>query len=365
MSTLDNTDLTPITRGVPRDCNDEAVPSQPSKSTLWRHARSRPIRKDKADSQQYLTPREERALLEYVLCMDERENPLPVKFLGFIAHVIKRRRPFAFQVPAADDGVRPPGKNWPQGFYKCHPELKARKVRPLDWAQHDIYDKVVGWLTVIGKELSNPAIVLGNVYNMDETGVLLSVRSSLKVLVSRQSLRNYRGTGVKRTLVTAIECISADGRCLDPLIFWPAATHCSTWTTHTTPGWHFACSKKGYTDTEISLYWIKHVFDLLTRARANHKLRILISNGFGTHKSPELLKFAFENNIILCQLGSHTSHRTPPCDVGPFGPLKTAYCEQAERLFCGGANMISKQHFILLYDRARTVAFTTRNINSG
>lgn len=45
---------------------------------------------------------------------------------------------------------------------------------------------------MIGKELSDPAIVPENVYNMDETGVLLSVLSSLKVLVSKQDLRNYR-----------------------------------------------------------------------------------------------------------------------------------------------------------------------------
>jgi DDE superfamily endonuclease len=70
------------------------------------------------------------------------------------------------------------------------------------------------------------------------------------------------------------------------------------------------------------------------------------------------MKFCFENNIILCQLPSHTSHKTQPCDVSPFGPLKTAYREQAERLFRGGANMIGKQHFTLLYDRARTAAFT-------
>jgi hypothetical protein len=65
-------------------------------------------------------------------------------------------------------------------------------------------------------------------YNKDETDVLLSVLGSLKVLVSRQNLRNYRGAEVKRTLVTAIKCISADGRCLAPLIIWPAATHRST-----------------------------------------------------------------------------------------------------------------------------------------
>ena len=108
---------------------------------------------------------------------------------------------------------------------------------------------------------------------MDETGVLLSVLSSLEVLASQDDLRSYRGAGVKRTLVTAIKRISADGGSLPPLIIWPAATHRSTWTTHPTPGWHFACSKTGYTDMEISLSWIQHVFDLSTKPRANGKLR--------------------------------------------------------------------------------------------
>jgi len=49
----------------------------------------------------------------------------------------------------------------------------------------------VQWFTVIGKELGDPAIVPENVYNMNETGVLLSVLS-FQVLVSKQDLRNYR-----------------------------------------------------------------------------------------------------------------------------------------------------------------------------
>lgn len=139
------------------------------------------------------------------------------------------------------------------------------------------------WFKLIGEQLRNPDILPENVYNMDETGVLLSVLSTLKVLVSSDKPQPHRKAGVKRTLVTAIECISADGRSLPPLIIRPAATHRSTWTTYPTPGWHFACSKTGYTDTKISLYWIQHVFDPLTRDRANRKPRILINDGFGTH----------------------------------------------------------------------------------
>lgn len=41
---------------------------------------------------------------------------------------------------------------------------------------------------------------------------------SVKVLVGKDDLRDYRGAGIKRTMVTAIECISGDGRSLHPLI---------------------------------------------------------------------------------------------------------------------------------------------------
>ena len=68
-------------------------------------------------------------------------------------------------------------------------------------------------------------------------------------------------------------------------------------------------SKSGYVDCEISLYWLQKVFDPQTRARANGKPRILINDGFTTHESLEVLQFCFENNIVLCRLPSHTSHK--------------------------------------------------------
>jgi hypothetical protein len=200
---------------------------------------------------------------------------------------------------------------------------------------------------------------------MDETGVLLSVLSSLKVLISKEDLTNCRGAGVKRTLVTAVECVSADGRFLPPLIIWPTSTHRSTWTTHPIPRWYFACSKTGYTDTQITLYWLQYVFDPLIRSRANQKPRVLINDGFRTHESLEVMKFCFENNIRLCRLPSYTSHKLLPCDISVFGALKTEYREQVEQLYRGGADTVGKQHFTLLYSRARNLAFTPRNIKSG
>ncbi len=50
-----------------------------------------------------------------------------------------------------------PCKSWPQGFYKRHPEVKPRTLKSLEWERHSIYDKVVQWFTLIGRELQNPA----------------------------------------------------------------------------------------------------------------------------------------------------------------------------------------------------------------
>ena len=62
-------------------------------------------------------------------------------------------------------------------------------------------------------------------YNMDETGVMLSTLGSVKILVDKDDLRDYKGAGVKRTMVIVIKYISADGRSLLPLIIWPISTH--------------------------------------------------------------------------------------------------------------------------------------------
>jgi hypothetical protein len=67
---------------------------------------------------------------------------------------------------------------------------------------------------VIRKVLQDLAILPKNVYNIDKTRVMLCILSFVKVFVSKDDLRDYRGVGVKQTIITAIKCISVDGRSL-------------------------------------------------------------------------------------------------------------------------------------------------------
>jgi hypothetical protein len=100
-------------------------------------------------------------------------------------------------------------------------------VRAIDWKyyKNNIYNKIIYWFDVIGKVLQNRDILPENVYNMDETGVVLYILGSIKVLISKDNPQDYRGAGVKRIIVTAIEYISADSRSLLLIIIWPATTY--------------------------------------------------------------------------------------------------------------------------------------------
>jgi hypothetical protein len=323
-------------------------------STRWHRAHGRQTRRQRAVRQQLLTPQQEKALVDHLLQLHRNGYPARVKHLRSLAGALM-------------NNGQEPAKDWPQAFYKRHPELKAVSVRAIDWQRHEknIRVKVEHWFEIMDKQLSQRDIVQENVYNMDETGVLLSDLNTVKVIVSSSDARRNRGVGLRRTMITAVECISADGRCLAPLIIWPGKTLRATWVSHDTPGWHYACNETGYMNSKLNLYWVGNVFDPSTKDRVRGRPRILIVDGFNTHASEAITKFCFENNIILCRQPSHATHKTQPCDVGVFSPLKTAYREQVDMLYRGGAETVNKAHFTMLYSRARDAAMTSRNIRSG
>ncbi|KAH9859217.1 hypothetical protein J1614_012233 [Plenodomus biglobosus] len=164
---------------------------------------------------------------------------------------------------AVDRPNKPPGKNWPLAFQKRLPELKARKVKTIGWQRHEknIKYKITHWFEIIGEVLCKRAVRPENVYNMYETGVMLGILGSVKVLVVKDDLSDYIGASVKRTTVTTIKYVSADGRSLLPLIIWPASTHRSNQTTYSTPRWQYSHSEKVYGDSNISLEWLTRVSD--------------------------------------------------------------------------------------------------------
>ncbi|KAJ6208587.1 hypothetical protein PSV09DRAFT_2194946 [Bipolaris maydis] len=56
---------------------------------------------------------------------------------------------------------------------------------------------------------------------------MLSRLGSFTVLVGKDNIRDYRGAGLKRTTVTSIECVSASGEYLNPIVRYQASLYLS------------------------------------------------------------------------------------------------------------------------------------------
>jgi hypothetical protein len=144
------------TEGEPQTYDARSKRSGVPLSTLYHREHGRRSNEEKAQGQQYLTPSEEKALEKFLKLMSDFENPVRIKFLPSFAFSIARQR------STTNKSIKPPGKNWAQGFQKRHLALKSRRVRAIDWKRHEknIYDKIIHWFEVIGKVLQDPAIQL-------------------------------------------------------------------------------------------------------------------------------------------------------------------------------------------------------------
>lgn len=209
----------PLRKGIPDTIPARAAYFDVPLATLYAREHKRPSREDKARSQQYLHPYEEKAVSDFLTQAGTLGRPVRIKYIPALAFSATRHR------PESDRPPKSPHCNWAKRFEKRRTEFVARKNKPQDWNRFNICDKVVNWFEVIREELRKLDILPENDYNMDETRMMLSMLNSVKVLVGKHDMQRYRGARVKRTMITAVECISGDGRCLGPMIIWPASTH--------------------------------------------------------------------------------------------------------------------------------------------
>ena len=73
--------------------------------------------------------------------------------------------------------------------------------------------------------LQDPAVLAENVYNINETRVILSMLGFVKVLVGKHDIRDYRGARVNYITITTIKYISSNSKYLNPIIIWLASTY--------------------------------------------------------------------------------------------------------------------------------------------
>ena len=122
-------------------------------------------------------------------------------------------------------------------------------------------------------------------------------------------------------------------------------------------------SKKGWTDGEIGVEWIK-IFEKETHAKANGRDRLLLVDGHNSHYTRGFLEYARDHRIHVLCYPAHATHVYQGLDVVIFGPLKVAWTEARNAFERDTRQKVTKENFLAVYGAAHVKALTHKNIRA-
>lgn len=214
-----------------------------------------------------------------------------------------------------------------------------------------------------------------DIHNMDESGFMEGSQAKRKVYGAAELPQLFTRTDGSRRSTTVIECVSAAGGFIDPLIIFKGATVQQQWFSNDVSligGAKFTCSNKGFITGAIMVKWLEELFNPQTchhheDGTPNYQIpRLLILDGASVHKNKEFTDLCKKLNIELLYLPPNTSHISQPLDVSIFGPMKSFYrTALRDTTLVGGRNLTGIHRFIKCFLRARIPALKAENIKSG
>jgi hypothetical protein len=225
--------------------------------------------------------------------------------------------------------------------------------------------KIQSWFKLVQDTRVAYGILDYDVYNFDETGFMMGVAATSKVVTSSDTVG--RATVIQpgnREWVTTIECINASGWCLPPFVILAGKLHQASWYQDLPPDWAVSVSDNGWTTDELGLEWVKH-FNRHTETCTVGAWRLLVLDGHRSHATPEFDQFCTDNKIITLCMPAHTSHLLQPLDVGCFSPIKTLYGHEVAELARQSIYHVDKLDFLWIYKKIRRQALSDSNVKAG
>ena len=201
---------------------------------------------------------------------------------------------------------------------------------------------------------------------MDESGFAVGQSQSSRALVNVREKSSWKVVSGRQEWITAIECISASGTAVPPLIIFKAKHTNTSWIPpHTPPDWRFSTSNSGWTSDSLAYEWLTTVFEPLNRPNDPTLHRLLTMDGHGSHITADLIGNCMKHAIDLLILPPHTSHMLQPLDVSVFAPLKRALASETDAASRLDSGRIARVEWTSMYSRAREKALTSANNVSG
>lgn len=329
-------------------------------------------RKSKAQSlekAQLLSNAEEKTLVRWITRLTSTGFPATPALVIETAEEIRRGRVKLVNSQGTQPiQLNPIGHEWLYRFLNRYPKLQGTYSRQLESLRHQeaTYEKISQWFSVFRTRFDEQNYELENIYNMDETGFAVGTTQTTRIIVDSSQKSNWKVTPGKQEWITAVECVSAAGGALSPMIIFKAQNTNTRWIPDDAPAnWHFSTSNSGWTSNSHGFEWLRTVFEPESRQISGEKPRLLIADGHSSHITADMIALCMENNIDLLILPPHCSHLLQPLDIGVFGPLKKYHAYETDRLQRAGINRFQRSEWVTLYQTIRPKALSVENIKSG
>jgi 4-hydroxybenzoate polyprenyltransferase len=201
---------------------------------------------------------------------------------------------------------------------------------------------------------------------MDESGIMEGYGANGLVVGSSERRSIQKKQPGSRAWTSFIECISATGKALLPLVIFKGKSVQQQWYPQDLSpykGWEFTATDNAWTSDSTAVEWLEKVFLPQTYTL---EPRLLILDGHGSHETTDFMYLCYQHNVHLLFLPPHTSHVLQPLDLSVFSSLKTHYRTAVGLLaLLTDSSPIGKQNFLACYYKARNEALSAKIIKSG
>ena len=179
-----------------------------------------------------------------------------------------------------------------------------------------------------------------SIYNMDETAFELGSTQRRRRIAPRGTTSKAHATLPKKAHMTVIAAIGTMDAPIPPYILFAGHSLMDEWFLEMdkTPKMMAAVTDSGYSNSFITMQWLKTCFDPATKARARRGLRLLFLDGPRIHTSMAFIEECWARRIVLFVLPANLSAIFQPLNVGFFKNLKDAYNRQLIDYQLGGTN---------------------------
>ncbi|KZP13127.1 DDE-domain-containing protein, partial [Athelia psychrophila] len=221
------------------------------------------------------------------------------------------------------------------------------------------------WFDLLGDTQQKYGLQPETTWAADESGFQASSGQRERVMGARKKEPQYQQRDGNQENITVIVTICGDGSALAPTMIFKGSAFQVAWKQDNPANATLGYSKKGWTDGEIGVEWIKD-FDRQTQHTVEPgEYRCLLVDGHNSHYTRAFLQYARTHQILVLCYPAHTTHIYQGLDVVIFSVLKKCLSEERDRYERETREKISKKNFLTVYGRAHLRALTADNVKAA